>query len=430
LLCVATAAGASAAATPAGGGLTVGVLRRTFTLEGTSEVDAWAAGDAPKPVPERVDDDSICERTVAFTAVTVDDGGASAYARDADIELDGLTCGGGAASGVRLADVAAAGGLDALPARLAAPAAVAALAAGGPAANGTVIGTALRSWAAPTPGLTTALGGSTVATRVCNRYPAVGVQLMALSSGRVPSTVGPPAWPRPPGVHLLLVVVRGDRPLRPRFCLYRGGAVGATAPTGGDEARDEARACFPADAAVEVASGATVPMRSLAVGDVVRVAAGDGPAAFSPVYTFSHRQPGGAHPVVSVATAAGPVLTASGGHLVPSARRGLVAAAALAAGDAVDVVVNGTAVCSTVTAVSGGGRRAGLYAPHTLAGTVVVDGVVASCYTTAVRPAVAAALLAPVRWAFGVVGAPAGDAVEGGLAAARWAVAALSWGGV
>jgi hypothetical protein len=39
---------------------------------------------------------------------------------------------------------------------------------------------------------------------------------------------------------------------------------------------------------------------------------------------------------------------------------------------------------------------AGLYNPHTLTGQIVVDGVLASCYTRAVHPAIARLLLSPL----------------------------------
>lgn len=50
-------------------------------------------------------------------------------------------------------------------------------------------------------------------------------------------------------------------------------------------------------------------------------------------------------------------------------------------------------------------RDVGLYNPHTASGVVVVDGVIVSCYTAAVRAAAAHALLAPVRAAVRARGA-------------------------
>ena len=40
----------------------------------------------------------------------------------------------------------------------------------------------------------------------------------------------------------------------------------------------------------------------------------------------------------------------------------------------------------------------GLYNPHTLSGTIIVDGVLASDVTTAVNPVLARSLLAPLKF--------------------------------
>lgn len=60
------------------------------------------------------------------------------------------------------------------------------------------------------------------------------------------------------------------------------------------------------------------------------------------------------------------------------------------------------------------GTAAGRVHPHTVAGDTVVGGVVASCWTSAVHPAVGAALLAPLRAAWALTGVDAtGGLLEG-----------------
>jgi len=175
--------------------------------------------------------------------------------------------------------------------------------------------------------------------------------------------------------------------------------------------------CFPADATVERRDGAVVRLVDVAVGDEVRVAPGSGPAAWSPVYMFTHKLPGGAHTFVEMTTAAGAVLTATPSHLV-YASGAQVPAGSVAVGDALEVIPPGTpageAVSSRVVAVRHV-VRAGLVNPQTLHGDVVVNGVRASTWTTAVEPAVASGLLAPVRAAFRLAGVDASRGVlEGG----------------
>jgi len=181
--------------------------------------------------------------------------------------------------------------------------------------------------------------------------------------------------------------------------------------------------CFPADATVERRDGAVVRLADVAVGDEVRVAPGSGPAAWSPVYMFTHKLARGAHTFVEMTTAAGAVLTATPSHLV-YASGARVPAGTVAVGDALEVIPPGSpageAVSSRVVAVRHV-VRGGLVNPQTLHGDVVVNGVRASTWTTAVEPAVASGLLAPVRAAFRVAGVDASRGVLEGGWLHRWA---------
>lgn len=148
--------------------------------------------------------------------------------------------------------------------------------------------------------------------------------------------------------------------------------------------------CFPGDATVELDDGRHIRMADLAVGDRVRVSA----TAFSPVFLFTHKLPTGAHTFVRLSTASGASLRLTAGHYVYANGR-LTAAAAVRVGDALERSGPNPG-CDVVTAtdrVVG----TGLYNPQTLAGDIVVDGLRASTYTTAVEPTVASALLSPLR---------------------------------
>lgn len=213
-----------------------------------------------------------------------------------------------------------------------------------------------------------------------------------------------------------------DKPL----CVYTKALAGE--PGGGSAnstaGSDGGASCFPAAATVELVSGRKVSMADLAVGDMVRVAAGSGAAAFSPVYLFSHRIAGGSHPVVSLTTASGRTVTASPDHLLPlggdnidgsgGGRRVLVRATDIVVGDA---LTDATAAVSSRVVAKATGTAAGLYNPHTVAGDIVVEGVLASTWTAAVPPAVAAAALAPAAAVGAMTGYrvdPSGGMLEGG----------------
>lgn len=176
------------------------------------------------------------------------------------------------------------------------------------------------------------------------------------------------------------------------------------------EPEDEDSACFPASATVELVDGSHVAVGggSLVVGTTVRTSA----STTSDVFAWSHATPGGRHPFIAITTEAvvpsghgnatalggsmreAPLLV-SPGHYVYVGER-LITADAVAVGDSLTAGDGKPLVVTAVARVT----AAGLFNPHTLDGRIVVNGVLVSCYTRAVHPALAEALLAPVRWAY------------------------------
>ncbi|KAK1861227.1 hypothetical protein I4F81_003811 [Pyropia yezoensis] len=154
--------------------------------------------------------------------------------------------------------------------------------------------------------------------------------------------------------------------------------------------------CFPASAKVELESGATVTMDKLAVGDSVRVSAD----AFSRVFMFTHKVATGSFNFVKLSTASAASLTVTRSHYV-YANGKMTAAGAVRVGDQLELAADRT--CDVVTAIAPV-TGTGLYNPQTLHGDIVVNGLRASTYTTAVEPAVASALLAPLRALFRATG--------------------------
>jgi Hint module len=174
---------------------------------------------------------------------------------------------------------------------------------------------------------------------------------------------------------------------------------GGSASTSGGKtgnSTDRKSSCFPASASVQMADGRTVPISSLEVGDSVRT----GPHSYSDVFMFTHRAASSVNTFVKLTTAAGPAITLTPGHyvyVVSGAASRLVAAADVSVGDS--LLLSDDSVPSPVVSrqqVS----DTGLYNPQTLDGSIVVDGVVASAYTTAVHPSFAHSALAPVRWLY------------------------------
>lgn len=145
--------------------------------------------------------------------------------------------------------------------------------------------------------------------------------------------------------------------------------------------------CFPPSVTVELVSGSVVQMEDVVVGDVVRV----GKDTFSRVFMFTHKMVDTTNHFVSLKTGAAEIELTSGHYLYVNGA--LAAASTVNVGDFLTLA---TGKASTVEAV-GVSIRVGLYNPQTVSGDIVVSGVLASTYTTAVEPSLAHAVLAPFR---------------------------------
>jgi len=144
--------------------------------------------------------------------------------------------------------------------------------------------------------------------------------------------------------------------------------------------------CFPETSAVNVAGKGWVRMNLLQAGDQVECYNAElGTTCWSPVLSFLHREPERMasyvvvqyyHPTHGYGT-----VTASHDHMLYLVEQGqMVAAGSLTAGQHLVVSKDGQLVTVEVTQLTETVAK-GVYAPLTSVGTVIVDGVVASCYT-------------------------------------------------
>lgn len=154
--------------------------------------------------------------------------------------------------------------------------------------------------------------------------------------------------------------------------------------------------CFPSSATVQLADGRHKRMDTLAIGDRIHVGGG----RTSPVFVFSHAAPDAVATFVSLTTAAGPMLTLTPGHLLP-VNGELAPAQSVMVGDRLQL--GSAATASTVIKVGTVTAR-GLWNPHTLDGAIVVDGVQASTWTSAVGERAGRSLLAPLASLYRLVG--------------------------
>lgn len=157
--------------------------------------------------------------------------------------------------------------------------------------------------------------------------------------------------------------------------------------------------CFPSDAQVELEHVGRVPISQVHTGQRVHV----GNGLYSPIFAWTHRDASlASHWYISIDVGLETDLVATPEHLVYVSGKA-VSAVNVRVGDVMHGGDGERLVIRNVTSV----RRKGLYNPQTLHGDIVVNGMVVSTYTTAVKRGAAHALLAPMRAAFqglGLVG--------------------------
>jgi Hint module len=164
--------------------------------------------------------------------------------------------------------------------------------------------------------------------------------------------------------------------------------------------------CFPSSGIVTLEDGSARRMDELVIGDRVLAAFHHvtGAPVYSPVFLFTHRDPlahSSSHIRITHSASSSTPLTLTASHYM-YINGALAAASTAKLGDTVYVAA--TCSSATIMRVDRGITAWGLYNPQTIDGRIIVDGVVASTYTTAVDPVIASALLAPARWAAGALG--------------------------
>lgn len=175
--------------------------------------------------------------------------------------------------------------------------------------------------------------------------------------------------------------------------------------------------CFPGDALVMLENGGHKPIADLRPGErVLASVGGDGELAYSEVLTFLDRDPGTWRLFYSLHTQAGARLTLTAAHLVfvseGNCSEGAVAgrgalrtvyASDARPGQCVLVAEGGKARLSQITQV-GVRKGRGAFAPLTQQGTLVVDGVLASCYAVVEQHSLAHWAFSPLRLVHGWTG--------------------------
>lgn len=155
-----------------------------------------------------------------------------------------------------------------------------------------------------------------------------------------------------------------------------------------NDTSDSGSGCFPATASVTLETGEFKNMDELMVGDRVHV----GGNRFSDVFAFTHKSPSVTSVFIEITAASGEVISLSPGHYL-YVNSQLVAANSVSTGDLIELASGRSSPVVSTRIV----LRRGLFNPQTVDGSIVVNGIRASTYTTAVHPVLAHAALSPFR---------------------------------
>jgi len=189
-------------------------------------------------------------------------------------------------------------------------------------------------------------------------------------------------------------------------CTLACTTAGSTSGSWTCDSGSSSSTCFSADMTVELSNGTTLRMDEITVGDNVLVNANK---EYSDVFMFSHRLSAVNAEFVSLTTDNGANIKLTGNHYLYVNGR-MAIASTVQVGDKLQ---SKDGKATTVTAVATV-RADGLYNPNTLHGDIVVNGIVASTYTSDINPTLAHAALMPVRMAYKLGGDIVGHAFDNG----------------
>uniref|UniRef100_A0A3Q3WC48 Hedgehog protein n=1 Tax=Mola mola TaxID=94237 RepID=A0A3Q3WC48_MOLML len=180
--------------------------------------------------------------------------------------------------------------------------------------------------------------------------------------------------------------------------------------------------CFSGNAQVILKGGATKQMSDLRPGDQVLASSttdGHGPLVYSPVLSFLDRQPNVTKIFYTIGTSTGQNISLTAAHLIfvsdctglrglkrDERAYGIVFASEVRPGQCVLTPQGKEGSQATLSAVTfvEAHRSTGLYAPLTQHGSIVVNGVLASCYAAVDNHHLAHWVLAPLRFFYSLMG--------------------------
>lgn len=164
--------------------------------------------------------------------------------------------------------------------------------------------------------------------------------------------------------------------------------------------------CFPATSRVLLESGASISMRQLRIGDKLRTLGANGETTASEVIAFLHKETHTQAEFYKLETSGGNAITLSPQHLIFrkenfSSPISVIFASEINLGNLLYVSSGSDFQYQEVTRITMV-TEIGVYAPLTTQGTMLVDGVLVSCYATWPSHDAAHLAMAPLRAAYAI----------------------------
>lgn len=163
--------------------------------------------------------------------------------------------------------------------------------------------------------------------------------------------------------------------------------------------------CFTGNSLVEIENGGLIPMSDLRIGDRVLSMRSDGVLEYNEVINFMDRDDFGYGLFYTLSTKSGKEITLTAKHLLYVINQNFsfdvnrieaVFADSVSEGQYLLLGEKDSIITTVITKITVATRR-GIYAPLTKHGTIVVDGIVASCYAYIDNINIAHTVYAPMR---------------------------------
>lgn len=167
-----------------------------------------------------------------------------------------------------------------------------------------------------------------------------------------------------------------------------------------EDLAEESKSCFPSLSFVQTKFGTQKLISDLIIGDEVLVFDSEGKLNYEKVFLISHANKKEIATYIGISTKLGKILSISPNHLLPIGRLNKnVPAKQASVGETIFLVKDGAIISDIIESITYQ-KLKGAFCPITMNGSIVVNGVAASCFTTFLNPSLAQTLLCPFKVMF------------------------------